>query len=343
MKKINIKKYGGYDKLLFEEHPVPTIQNEQVLVKTRAIGVNYADICVRWGIYESAKQLVGLPITPGFEFAGEVVETGPKVKNFKKGDKVFGLTFFGGYSEFVSAPESQIFPIPDETSFEEAAGFPVAFLTAYHALFQNIILKKNMKLLIHSAAGGVGGALVQLGKIKGCHVTGIVGKTQKIDTVKMLGADHIIDKSKEDLWSKAKKISPEGFDVILDANGFSTLKKSYLHLAPTGKLISYGFHSMLPKKGGKLNYFTLLINYLKTPRFSPIHMSSSNKSIITFNLSFLFSRKDLLQEAMSDLISWIKNKKIVFPPTQSFPLNKVDLAHKGLESGETVGKIVLIP
>jgi NADPH:quinone reductase-like Zn-dependent oxidoreductase len=343
MKKVVIKKYGGHDKLLLEEHPIPLPKKNHILIKTKAIGVNYADICVRWGIYESAKKLVGLPITPGFEFSGEVFHVGPEVDHFKKGDKVFGPTFFGAYSEFVLVPDTQLFHIPEGVSFEQAAGFPTIFLTAYHALFQNIIVREKMKILIHSAAGGVGSALTQLGKIKGCQVTGVVGRPQKVDVAKNLGADHVIDKSKGRLWSEAKKISPEGFDVVFDANGFSTLKKSYHHLKPTGKLVSYGFHSMLPKKGGKLNYFKLLLNYLKTPSFNPIQMSSSNKSIVTFNLSFLFHRNDLLQEAMRDLIPWVKSKKILFPPLTSFSLNNVSLAHKSIESGNSIGKIILIP
>jgi synaptic vesicle membrane protein VAT-1 len=341
MKKIIIKKYGGYNQLQYLEASEPKPPSGHILVKTKSIGVNYADVCVRWGLYESAKKLKGLPITPGFEFSGEVEELGENVKNFQIGDRVFGLTFFEAYSEFVTVPAHQLFKIPPNLTYNEASAFPVTFITAYHALFQNVILRENMNILIHSAAGGVGSALVQLAKIKGCHVTGVVGKTHKVELVKSLGADKVIDKSKENLWNEAELISKDGFDIILDANGHSTLKNSYQHLKPTGKLISYGFHSMLPKKGGKINYLSLLLNYLKSPWFNPVHMSNLNKSLITFNLSFLFSRKDLLEEAILDLLRMLKEEKIKLPPITTFPLKDVAKAHQAIESGNTVGKIVL--
>ena len=341
MKKIVIKKYGGYNQLQYLDVSVPKPPPGHILVRTKSIGVNYADVCVRWGIYESAKKLKGLPITPGFEFSGKIEELGEGVKNFQVDDRVFGLTFFEAYSEFVIVPTHQLFKIPQNLTYDEASAFPVTFITAYHALFQNIILRKNMKILIHSAAGGVGSSLVQLAKTKGCHVTGVVGKTHKVPLVEKLGADKVIDKSKEQLWTKAESISPEGFDIILDANGYSTLKDSYGHLKPTGKLISYGFHSMLPKKGGKINYISLALNYLKSPWFNPVHMSNLNKSLITFNLSFLFSRKDLLEEAIFDLLSILKEEKIKLPPITTFPLKEVAKAHQAIESGETIGKIVL--
>ncbi|MBG07536.1 MAG: zinc-binding dehydrogenase [Halobacteriovoraceae bacterium] len=341
MKKIIIKKYGGYNQLQYLDASIPKPPPGHILVRTKSIGVNYADVCVRWGIYESAKKLKGLPITPGFEFSGKIEECGENVEDFQIGERVFGLTFFEAYSEFVIVPAHQLFKIPPNLTYDEASAFPVTFITAYHALFQNVILRKGMKILVHSAAGGVGSSLVQLAKIKECHVTGVVGKAHKVELVENLGANKVIDKSKEKLWEKAESISPEGFDIILDANGYSTLKDSYHHLKPTGKLISYGFHSMLPKKGGKINYLSLALNYLKSPWFNPVHMSNLNKSLITFNLSFLFSRKDLLEEAIFDLLSMLKEEKIKLPPITTFPLKEVAKAHQAIESGETIGKIVL--
>ncbi|TDJ04038.1 MAG: zinc-binding dehydrogenase [Deltaproteobacteria bacterium] len=343
MEKIVIHSYGGYDKLKLEQAETPSPGENEVLVENRAVGVNYADVTVRWGLYESAKKYVGLPITPGFEFAGVIKALGKNVENIAVGQKVFGVTFFNGYSSRLCVPQHQVYPMPSSLTFEQAAGVPAVFLTAYYALFENFIFRKGSKVLVHSAAGGVGSSLVQMAKINKCQVTGVVGSSHKVETVKNLGADFVIDKSSVDLWSEVEKISPSGFDVILDANGVSTLKGSYNHLAPMGKLVCYGFHSMLPKKGGKINWIKLGIDYLRTIRFNPLDMTNENKSIITFNLSFLFSQEELLRRCMEQIGIWFEEGKLVAPPITTYALKDVAKAHRDLESGKTVGKLVLIP
>ncbi|HXH75940.1 MAG TPA: zinc-binding dehydrogenase [Bacteriovoracaceae bacterium] len=144
------------------------------------------------------------------------------------------------------------------------------------------------------------------------------------------------------MWKKVKEYAPHGVDLAFDANGVSTIQESYNHMAPSGKLVAYGAHSMFPKVGGKVNWPKLVKDYLRTPRFNPLTMTSENKSLITFNLSFLFDRKDLLGEAMEDLISWYKEGKIKLPLVTSYPIEKVADAHKDLESGKTIGKLVLV-
>lgn len=341
MKKIAIHSAGGYEKLCLEEHPSLTPQSGQVCVQNEASGINYADIAVRWGLYESAKKFVGWPITPGFEFAGKVKSVGPGVTRFKVGDPVFGVTLFNAYASEVVVPEHQLFIRPAGWTALQCAGFPAVYLTAYHALFQHVRLRKGMKILVHSAAGGVGSALLQLCKIAECQAVGVVGATHKISYAQECGAFAVIDKSKQDLWAEAERISPKGYDIVLDANGVSTLQQSYDHLAPTGKLISYGFHTMLPKKGGRINYLKLAWNFLRSPKFNPIHMTNENKSLITFNLSFLFDRPEFLEEGMTDLLKWIAEGRIQSPLVKAFPVEKVGDAHALIESAQSMGKLVI--
>lgn len=341
MKRVIIHKPGGYERLKIEDVPTPEPTPDQVLVKNHASGVNYADVAVRWGVYESAKKYVGWPITPGFEFAGVVEKMGNQVQGFKVGDRVFGITLFGGYSSHIIVNPKYLFRIPENFSFNQAAAFPAVYMTAYHALFQHVRVKENMDVLIHSAAGGVGSALLALGKILKLNMVGVVGSSHKVDKAKSWGAHHVVDKSKENLWQKAEECCPEGYDIVLDANGASTLKQSFKHLKPTGKLISYGFHSMLPKKGGHINYFKLVYQYLKTPRFNPIHMTNENKSVITFNVSFLTERLDYLNEGMQDMLAWIKEGKIAPPEITAYPVEQVAKAHAAIESGTTTGKLIL--
>jgi NADPH:quinone reductase-like Zn-dependent oxidoreductase len=224
---------------------------------------------------------------------------------------------------------------------EQWAAFPAVFLTAYHGLFQNIVLRAGMKILVHSAAGGVGGALLQLGKIAGCRMFAVVGSSHKVETALAFGAERVIDKSTADLWAQAEAICPDGFDIVFDANGPATLKQSYRHLKSSGKLVSYGFHSMLSTRAGAASYFKLIYEYLRMPRFSPLNMTSENKGLIAFNLSYLFHRLDLLQDAMGNLINWVQDGKIKAPALQQFPFEKVADAHRALESGQTVGKLIL--
>jgi NADPH:quinone reductase-like Zn-dependent oxidoreductase len=343
MKKIVIERPGGYRQLRIKEFATPAPENNDVLVEISAAGVNFADIFIRMGLYKSAKEFVGWPVTPGFEFSGTVLKWGPGASDLQEGASVFGVTRFGAYSTHVCVPRHQVFLIANDSKFTSAqwAAFPTVFLTAYHGLFHNVVLRPGMNILVHSAAGGVGGALIQLGKIANCRMIGVVGSSHKLKTVLDLGGDVVIDKSTEDLWAKAEEICPSGFDVVFDGNGPATLKQSYQHLAPVGKLVAYGFHSMLSKRGGFPNYFKLAYEFFRVPRFSPLKMTNENKSVIAFNLSYLFHRTDLLQKSMQDLLKWVEEGKIKAPPVRSFPYDKVADAHRALESGSTVGKLVL--
>lgn len=344
MKKVVIPGPGGYEKLKIQDVPDLTPENNTVVVSVKAIGVNYADCLVRFGVYESAKKYVGWPITPGFEFSGVVKSVGSQTSRFKVGEEVVGITLFNAYATEVKVKEDQLFHLPSGFSLIEAAGFPTVFFTAYHALFQLVKIYPQSHLLIHSAAGGVGSALVQLAKAFDFTVTGVVGSSHKVNEVKALGADYVIDKSTQELWSEARKVAPQGFDVIFDANGYTTLKDGYKHLRPVGKLISYGAHSLLPHGGGagRVNYLKALVGLIKTPRFNPLQLITDNKSVVGFNLSFLFARQDLATEAMTDLLRLALEKKIKPLKTTTFKFEEVGLAHQALESGKTVGKIILI-
>ena len=343
VKKIVIERPGGYRRLQVQECENPTPGDNEVLVEITAAGINFADVFIRLGLYKSARKFVGWPITPGFEFSGRVLECGGGVTDLAEGASVFGISRFGAYATHLCVPRKQVYLIPEDSKFtsDQWAAFSAVFLTAYHGLFQNFVLRPKMKILVHSAAGGVGGALLQLGNIADCRMTGVVGSTHKVNTAFDCGAAQVIDKSKEDLWARAREICPDGYDVVFDANGPVTLKRSYRHLAPAGKLVAYGFHSMLSTYGGIPNYIKLLLEYFRVPRWSPLNMTQENKSLMAFNLSFLFHRMDLLQESMQDLLRWVEDGKIKAPALQSFPFEKVADAHRALESGTTVGKLIL--
>ncbi|MBW1802316.1 MAG: zinc-binding dehydrogenase, partial [Deltaproteobacteria bacterium] len=144
----------------------------------------------------------------------------------------------------------------------------------------------------------------------------------------------------EDLWATAKKFSPNGYDLILDANGASTLKNSYRHLSPMGRLVIYGFASML-SRSGKRGLSRLLWTYLRTPRFNPLDMTGSNKTVSGFNLVYLFDRVHLFRQIMDTLLHWNQDGKLPAMPIRSFSFEDVVSAHREIESGKSVGKLVL--
>ncbi|MEM9068697.1 MAG: medium chain dehydrogenase/reductase family protein [Myxococcota bacterium] len=341
--KVVIDKAGSYEKLKVRKVSIGAPKAREVRIAVKATGVNYADVIVRMGLYASAKELVGWPITPGFEVSGVVEAVGSDVEDLAVGTRVVAVTLFDGYASHVVVPRHQVFVLPDEISHVEGASLPAVFLTAHFALHQLAHPRPGDHLLVHSAAGGVGGSLVQLAKVAGCKVTGVVGRTHKIETAKEHGCDHVIDKSKQDLWKEAERIAPEGYDVVLDANGVATLKDSYNHLRRPGKLVVYGFATMMPKTGGRPNYLKLAADYLRTPRFNPLDMTNASKSVLAFNLSYLFERVEFLEEGMADVMRWLAEGKIKPPPATTYDLARVADAHRDIESGNTVGKLILIP
>jgi NADPH:quinone reductase-like Zn-dependent oxidoreductase len=325
MRKIVIHKPGGYSELKIETFPDPSVGDDDVLIKVHYSGINYADCLIRFGVYSSAKEYVGWPITPGFETSGVVLKTGKNVTHVKEGDRVIAASLFGGYADTLCVGGHLVYKLPANLSMQQGAAFPAVYMTAYYALFQNFVLRKKSKLLIHSAAGGVGTALVQIAKLHDCKVYGVVGSPSKIDFK----------------WDKVKADCPEGFDAVFDANGFETLKTSFNLLRATGKLVIYGAHSMLPKKGGRLNYIKAAWGLLNTPRFSPLDLVNQNKSIICFNLSYLFGERETYKENLTALLSWISENKLTVPKVTSFDFDKVADAHKFIESGTSTGKLVL--
>lgn len=345
MKRIVIHRAGGYRQLRIEQQATPQPAPGELLIAVSHIGVNYADCIVRMGLYASAKQYVGWPITPGFEVAGQVIARGQGAEQFAVGDDVIAVTLFGGYSSQLCVPEAQVFRRPEGLPPAQAAGIPAVFLTAWMALRELAHQRATERVLIHSAAGGVGSAAVQLASLAGAEVTAVVGAPHKRALPAELGAANVIDKSTEDLWQRADAIAPEGYDIILDANGASTLAHSYARLAPLGRLMVYGFHSMMTRShdgsAGRPDWPRLIATWLRTPRFNPLRMTQENRSVMGFNLSFLSTRPDLLIPAMHQILEWLSSGQLRPLPVQEFALDDVAEAHRTLESAQTTGKLIL--
>ena len=343
MKAIQIHRAGGHEQLRLVELPAPEPRAGEALVAVEAVGVNFADIAVRMGLYQSAKDYVGWPIIPGFELSGTVSALGPGTHGVTVGQAVFGVTRFGGYASEIALPATQLFARPPGWSASQAAAFPTVHLTAWYALRELSKLRPGARVLVRSAAGGVGGAATQLAVACGARVTGTVGSARKVDVARQAGAEHVIDESQGAWHEQTRALVPQGFDVVLDAHGAESLRHGYAQLAPAGRLIVYGFHGLLTRGKDRPSYLRLARGYLRTPRFNPFEMTQHNRGVLAFNLSYLFERGEILAEAMTELLGWAQAGHIRPPPVSTYRLQDAAQAHAALESGDSVGKLVLLP
>jgi NADPH:quinone reductase-like Zn-dependent oxidoreductase len=241
----------------------------------------------------------------------------------------------------VVVSEAAVFAKSAAWSMADAAGFAVVYLTAWFAIHELVHPRPGQRVLVHSAAGGVGSALTQLAVGAGCEVFGVVRGAHKVAVAEGNGAV-VIDAAAGDLWSEAERLSPRGYDAIFDANGVATLRASYAHLAAPGKLVVYGFHSMLTRGRDRPDWLRLPLRWLRSPTFDPLDMTGSNKSVLAFNLSWLGERQDLLVEGMQFVLDLAERHVIAPLPHTTFPFDRVADAHAALESGATTGKLVLI-
>lgn len=316
MIRVIVSEPGGHEALELVESASARRDPSKTRVFVKACGVNYADCIVRMGHYEAARKLY--PITPGFEFAGET----------ESGRKVFGITRFGGYASEIDVHEDQLWDLPGGWSFEQGAAFPAVHMTAWWGLHETARVRKGERILVHSAAGGAGSAFVILGRLAGCHVTGVVGSPEKMAKCP---ADRLLLRSQ--LW-------PEGetWDAIFDANG-GTLKEGYERLAAGGRLVAYGFADLLPRGKDRLSWLHAAKGWLKLPRFNPLHMTGRNRGVLGFNVVYMFDKLAAARAAMAQML------RDCPPPAQvtAYPMKDVARAHADLESGKTTGKLVLLP
>jgi len=228
------------DVMSLNEVDRPTIGPNEVLVKARAIAINFPDVLLAKGEYQVKPEL---PFTPGLELCGEVVEVGANVTHLTVGDRVIGSKI-GVLAEFSALDGSMVFPAPASLTDEEASALYIGHQTGYFGLHRRARLQPGETLLVHAAAGGVGTAAVQLGKAAGARVIGVVGSAAKIEVAKQAGADHVIDRSSEDFVAVVNELTGgNGADVIYDPVGGDVFERSTKCIAFEGRIVVVGFAS----------------------------------------------------------------------------------------------------
>ncbi|MCB1200572.1 MAG: zinc-binding dehydrogenase [Leptospiraceae bacterium] len=337
MKAIPILRSGDFRSLQIREWETPSPGPSQVLIRTRAFGVNFADVLARKGQYTDAPKM---PFIPGYEVAGEVVQVGSSVTKFKNNDKVLALTLFGGYAEFAIADERTTFLLPDYMTYEQGASIPVNYVTAWHSIFETGSIKKGDKILIHAAAGGVGQAAVQLSKYAGLEIFGTAGGPKKIEKLKQLGVDHAIDYRGEDYFTKIKSLAPQGIHLILDSVGGSQFKKELDLLLPHGRVVGYGAATFSDRSLLKLpNLITEAFSMLT---FSVVDLMMKSRGF--YGVNMLAVARDNIEQfeaEMNQLLKLFESKEISTVEINAMPASGISEVHRMLESRASSGKFVV--
>ena len=242
MKAVVCRELGLADRLeLAADWPDPVIGEHDVLVSVKAAGLNFPDVLTIQGKYQYQPEL---PFIPGGECSGLVSAVGDKVSRFKVGDEVISMGASGAFCEKIGVNELSVFPKPKALSFEQAAGVSITYFTTYYAFKQRGQLKAGERLLVLGAAGGVGTAAIELGKLLGAHVTACASTAEKLDICKRLGADEVINYTGIDLKTALKEASGgKGFDVIYDPVGGAYAEPAIRNLAWNGRYLIIGFAS----------------------------------------------------------------------------------------------------
>ena len=332
-----ISENGGPDVLRVEQRPDPQPGPGEVLVRVRAAGVNFADVMGRLGLYPDAPSL---PFVPGYEIAGEIEAVGEGVEGLEVGDRVAGGTRFGGYAELAATPASAVVELPEDWSFEEGAALPVVYATAYAGLVSFGNVRPAERVLIHAAAGGVGTSAVQIAKLLGAEVFG-TASSSKHDVLRAQGVDHPIDYREKDFVDEIRGITGEDepLDLVLDAIGGRSWKRSYSLLRAGGRLVCFGASSVAT--GERRNLAKAAAAMARTPRFNPIKLASESKAVIGLNMLRLWDSRGNLDEFVEPLSQWAAQGLIRPVIDESFPLERAADAHRRLQDRENVGKVVL--
>jgi NADPH:quinone reductase-like Zn-dependent oxidoreductase len=338
MRQVWITRAGEPEVLQIQTAADPTPGTGEVRIRVQAIGICFADVIGRLGIYPDAPRI---PYVPGYEVAGTIDLIGQGVPDLKEGDLVFAATHFGGYSDVVCVPHRQVFLRPEWMSASDAAALPVNYSTAYMMLAIMGSLQAGDKVLIHNAGGGVGLAALDICKIVGAETYG-TASPQKHESLTEHGLDHPIDYRNRDYERVVGDLTGgQGVQVILDPMGGKHWSKNYRLLAPGGRLVHFGFSSAVT--GKRRSILALLQTAVRIPFYTPVRLMNDNKAVAGVNLGHLWDHASLLQTWMRQIMAWYN--EALFRPhiDRTFTLEQVSEAHHYIQDRHNLGKVLLTP
>jgi NADPH2:quinone reductase len=322
MKAIQFDRLGGPEVLELREVPAPELRPSTVLVRNRAIALNYGDVFFIRGQYLVKPSF---PDTPGMEAAGVIEAVAPDVTAFAPGTRVAYIGM-GAFAEITRIRASRVIALPDDMSFEQGAAFPIAVLTAWHLLHTCHRLEAGQRVIVHSAAGGVGVAAVQIAKAVGATVIGTVSSDDKADFARKFGADHIINYETQDFAAEAMRITEgRGVDLILDAVGRPTFERGLRCLAPFGHLILYGSAGGAPEP------------------IDPMRLFAKAQKVSGFVVPMVYAMAATHRRGLDDVFRLAREGKLTVPISKTYPLAEAADAIRHLMSRRSTGKLMLLP
>jgi NADPH:quinone reductase len=329
--RVIITAQGGPEVLKLVEEDLPAPGHGQVRVKNLASGVAYADVLMRHGLYPKTPPF---PFAPGYDIVGDIDALGQGVTQFALGQRVAALTMVGGYAQYTIVPAAHLVPVPDQLDPAEAVSLVLNYVTAYQMLHRFSHLREGQRLLVHGAAGGVGTAALQWGRIAGLQMFGTASKP-KHALVTSLGATPI-DYRSENFVERIKQLAPGGVDCVLDPIGGKNWLASYRCLRSGGTLACYGASSAVAegKLFAGLGFATLGL----------LKLIPGGKRAYWYNIKTLRdTHPDWFREDLSKLFNLLRDKKIQPVIAAKLPLREAARANEMLEKAQVSGKIVLLP
>ncbi len=323
MRAVAIQEPGGPEVLAIEERPVPRLGAGEILVAVAAAGVNRPDVMQRKGQYPPPP---GAPDIPGLEIAGVVTALGQGATRFKKGAQVIALVPGGGYAEYCAVPESTALPLPKPLTLVEGAAVPETTFTVWHNVFERGGLRPGEWLLVHGGASGIGTTAIQLAKAFGAFVVATAGTDEKCKALKQLGADHAINYKSTDFVEATIEASlGHGADVILDMVGGDYLMRNAATAAPEGRIVQI---STLAGSKTEIDLRQIMMKRL----------TLTGSTLRNRPVPFKAELARALEETVWPIIKKGRYKPVI---DRVFPFARVVDAHRRIDSGEHIGKIVL--
>jgi NADPH:quinone reductase-like Zn-dependent oxidoreductase len=336
VKQVVITRHGPPEVLVVRDAPAPGPGPGEVAVLVRAAGVNFSDLLARQGLAPDAPKP---PCVVGYEVAGTVDATGPDVPAPRVGDAVIALTRFGGQSERVVVPAARVLPLPRGWSHEEGAALPVTYLSAHHMLARVAAARAGETVLVHAAAGGLGLAAAELGRIFGWRIIGLASPA-KHDALRRYGVTPV-DSRDPRWWSAVRRIAPEGVDVVLDPVGGASWRRGYALLKPAGRLVCCGVASLAPRAERQL--LRVVWRLLRFPRFGPRSLMDENKSVAGVNMGHLWDAEALIRPQLDAILTYAWEGRIRPSVDRAFRFSEAAAAHRYIHERKNVGKVVLVP
>ncbi len=341
--RIVVTHYGGPDALQVVEEECPEPKHGEVRVRVLAAGVSLPDIMAREGVHPETPRV---PFTPGWDLVGVVDRLGAGISGIEPGQIVAALPISGAYAEFVCLPQRELVPVPSGLDAAEAVSLVLNYITAYQMLHRSAKVRPGQRVLIHGAAGGVGTALLQLGRLAGLEMYGTCS-SRGAPAVSALGGIPI-DYQHQDFVKEIYRLTDEGVDVVFDSMGGTHIWRSRKALRPGGRVVAYGLTSSLrggrlasgrPGRRNRLHGIPIFVLYIAGGWLLP-----GRKRVVPYSIQTLKRLKPaLFRQDLIALFDLLQKKKIKPLIARRFPLAEARHAQELLGKGGVTGKIVLVP